>query len=130
MTATYYGRKKIIDDLTGVTPYTWPPLYLALFTADPGLSGSLANEVTGAGYARQSLAGVMGAADSTGLSVNTVPLTVGPASADWGTITFFGFMDALVSGNMACPGVPATPRTITNGQPFQIPAGRLQLRQF
>lgn len=132
MSATNYARKKIIDDLTGVTPYTWPTLYLSLHTADPGLSGSHANEISGGSYARQSLAGVMGAADSSGLSVNTSAITFGPSSADWGTITFLGIEDSSTagSGNMVCPGVPATPRTITSGQPLQIPVGRLQLRQL
>jgi hypothetical protein len=128
MTATTYLQRKIVDDLTSVASYSPPPLYLSLHTADPGLAGSHANEVSGGGYARQSLAGIMGAADSTGVSVNTTVINFGPSTADWGTITHFGIEDALSSGNMLAPGVPATPRTITSGQPLQIPAGRLRLR--
>jgi hypothetical protein len=29
---------------------------------------------------------------------------------------------------MVCPGAPAMPRTITTGQPLQIPVGQLRLR--
>jgi hypothetical protein len=29
---------------------------------------------------------------------------------------------------MVWPGAPATPRTITTGQPLQIPVGQLRLR--
>ncbi|MCK1402021.1 hypothetical protein IVB45_17540 [Bradyrhizobium sp. 4] len=128
MSATSYGRRKTVDDLTGVAPYSPPPLYLSAHTADPGAAGSHANEVSGGGYARQPLAGVMGAADASGISVNTTVITFGPATADWGTISYFGIEDALSGGNMLCPGVPAMPRTITAGQPLQIPVGQLRLR--
>jgi hypothetical protein len=61
-----------------VAAYSPPPLYLSLHTADPTETGSHAHEVTGGGYARQPLAGVMGAADSTGFCVNTTQITFGP----------------------------------------------------
>jgi hypothetical protein len=128
MSATSYARRKIVDDLTGVAAYSPPPLYLSLHTADPGVSGSHAFEVSGGGYARQPLAGVMGAADADGISVNTTVINFGPASADWGTIVYLAIEDAASAGNMMSPGVPAMPRTITSGQPLQIPVGRLRLR--
>lgn len=128
MSATDYARKKILDDLTGVAPYSPPALYLALLTSDPTEAGSFADEIVGAGYARQPLAGVMGAADVTGFSVNTTLINFGPATADWGTITYLAVVDAPTGGNMICPGVPATPRTITSGQPLQVPVGQLRLR--
>ncbi|WP_456622140.1 MULTISPECIES: phage tail fiber protein [unclassified Bradyrhizobium] len=128
MSATSYGRQKIVDDLTGVAPYSPPPLYLSAHTADPGVAGSHAHEVSAGGYARVPLAGVMGAADASGISVNTTVITLGPATADWGTITHFGIEDSLSSGNMLCPGAPTMPRTITTGQPLQIPVGQLRLR--
>ena len=126
--ATRYARKKILDDLTGVAAWSPPPLYLSLHTADPGEEGSHAHEVAAGGYARQPLAGVMGAADASGFSVNTSVITFGPASVEWGIITHFGIEDALAGGNMVCPGVPSLPRTIAAGQPLQIPVGQLRLR--
>jgi hypothetical protein len=128
MSATFYARQKIVDDLTGVAAYAPPPLYLSAHTADPGDGGSHASEVSGSGYARVPLAGVMGAADSSGISINTSVITFGPATADWGTISHFGIEDASSGGNMLCPGVPTMPRTITTGQPLQIPVGQLRLR--
>ncbi|MBR1198822.1 hypothetical protein JQ574_22760 [Bradyrhizobium sp. AUGA SZCCT0158] len=128
MSGTRYIRKKILDDLNGVAAYSPPALYLSLHTDDPGDTGSHANEVSGGGYARQPLSGVMGAADASGFSVNTTLITFGPASADWGTITYLAVEDALTGGNMVCPGSPALPRTITSGQPLQIPVGQLRLR--
>lgn len=128
MSATNYFDKKLLDNLTGVASYSPPTLYLGLFTADPTVAGLLTSEVTGGSYARLSLAGIMGAADPTGFCVNTSAITIGPASAAWGTVTFLGIMDALTSGNMIWPGVPSSPRTINTGQTFQIPAGQLRLR--
>lgn len=128
MSATSYGRAKIVDHVTGVASWAVPPLYLSLHTADPGDAGSHANEVTGTGYARYALAGVMGAADADGISVNTVAIDFGVAGSDWGTIPYFGVDDAASAGNMICPGVLDTPRTITTGQPLVIPVGQLRLR--
>lgn len=129
MSATRYLRKKEIDHLTGVATFSVPTLYLGMFTADPTELGSLANEVSGSGYARQSLAGVMGAADLTsGISINTTVINFGPASANWGTTVYLALLDALTGGNMLWPGALNQPRTITTGQPFQIPIGALRLR--
>ncbi|UPJ55400.1 hypothetical protein [Bradyrhizobium sp. 192] len=131
MSATSYYRRKDLDNLTGVAAYAAPTLYLSLHTADPGVAGSHANEISGGGYTRVSLAGVMGAADADGISVNTSVISVGPASTDWGTVAYLGIEDSAVvgAGNMLCPGAPTMPRTITTGQPFQIPVGQLRLRK-
>lgn len=127
MSATTYFENKLLDDLFGVAPYSPPTLYLALLTADPTAAGLLTNEVgAGLGYARASLAGIIGAA-SSGLSVSTTLISIGPATASWGTITFLGIMDSptIGAGNMIWPGVPSQARTINTGQPFQLPAGQL-----
>lgn len=130
MSATSYLRKKIVDSLTGIAAYTPPAaLWLSLHKADPGASGSFGDEVSGGGYARVSLAGKMSAADPvTGISVNTVPITLGPATSDWGAVNFIGVNDAAVGGNMLVDGAPSLPKTITVGVPFQIPPGNLRLR--
>lgn len=128
MSAADYLRKKILDDLIGVATYSPPALYLSLHLADPGETGSHAFEVSGGAYIRQPLAGVMGAADPTGFSVNTTVISYPAATTDWGTITYLALEDSVSGGNMMWPGIPATPRTITVGQPFQIPVGQLRLR--
>lgn len=122
MSATTFGRRLVVDYLTGTG------LWMALFTSDPGLSGSLLGEVSGGGYARVSLDGLMTAADSGGISTNTEALNFGPATDDWGTVRFVGFMDAETGGNLILPGSPAVPKTVTAGLPFQIAIGRLRLR--
>lgn len=128
MSGTNYVRKKILDDLTSVASYSPPALYLSLHTADPTAAGLHTFEIAGGSYARQALAGVMGAADATGFSVNTTVITFPTASADWGTVTYLGTEDAAAAGNMIWSGAPSLPRTITSGQPFQIPVGQLRLR--
>ncbi len=70
----------------------------------------------------------MGAADVTGFSINTTVISFGPAGEDWGTSVYLALEDAASGGNMVCPGAIAIPRTITSGQPLQIPVGQLRLR--
>lgn len=131
MSATSYLRKKVMDHLTGVASYASPsPLYLSLHTADPGITGSHANEIStiGTGYARYSLAGIMSNADATtGISVNTSTIIIGPALSEW-DVQFIGIEDASSGGNMLLPGMPAIPKLVGIGQPFQLPAGQLKLR--
>jgi hypothetical protein len=128
MSASSYLRKKLVDLLTGAGSYTPGPLELSLHSADPGQSGTHAYEITGGGYARQSLVGKMTTADPvTGISVNIAAINFGPASSDWGVVAFLGIEDPN-AGVMLIPGVPATPKTITTGQPFQIAPGNLRLR--
>lgn len=130
MSAANYFDKKLLDQLTGVAAFSWPTLFLGLFTADPTVAGLLTSEVSASGYARLSLAGIMGAADATGFCVNTSLIAIGPAAANWGTVNFLGIVDTatLGIGNMIWPGVPSQPRTITTGQTFQIPAGQFRMR--
>lgn len=130
MSLTSYGKRKLLDHLTGVASYTPPDRYLSLHTDDPGDAGSHANEVAASGYARLDLAGKMSAADSDGFSVNTVALSIGPVSADAGTVVSLGIEDAATAGNMIEIGTPAQPRTLTSGQTFQIPAGQFRMRAF
>ena len=128
MPATDYLRKKALDHFNGVATWAPPPNYLCLFKADPTEAGLQVQEVSGAGYARQPLAGVMGAADASGMAVNTSTISFGPAAADWGTSVYLATADTPSGGNIGWPGALNAPRTITTGQPFQIPAGALRMR--
>lgn len=76
--------------------------YLALHTGDPGPDGT-ANEVSGAGYAREpgtyTISGNVATLDSD--------LTFGPAGAAWGTVTHVTIRDSggvgLWSGALTAP---------------------------
>lgn len=131
MALTLYGQKKLLDHLTGVALWTPPALYISLHTASPGKAGSHSFEITtvSSGYVRQALIGIIGATDlASGFAVNTSAINFGPATVNWGTVVAVGIEDALTSGNMIAYGSPSSPRTITNGLPFQISAGDVRLR--
>lgn len=129
MSGTQYLRKKLLDHVNSVATYSPAAHYLALLASDPTELGSFLTEVTGTGYARQALAGVMGAADlASGISVNTSIISFGPAGSDWGTNAYLAIADALTGGTLVMPGALNAPRTITIGQPFQIPVGALRFR--
>jgi hypothetical protein len=70
-------------------------LYISLHTGDPGADGQSGNEVSGGSYARVSVAqGTTnwGAATTANPSViaNAVAFTFPTATANWGTVTYFG----------------------------------------
>lgn len=131
MNMTDYTEKKLLDHLLGKAAYTMPTtVYLALFTADPTDTGSLTNEVsaTNSGYARQAVTASMSATNATtGVSSNSNVIGFGPATADWGTITHVGFMDAPTGGNMLLTGAMTSARTIQNGDAVQMAAQQLSV---
>lgn len=122
-----YAEKKLLDHLLGKAAYTMPTtVYLALFTADPGEAGGLTAEVTAGGYARLAITSLMTATDAaTGTSTSTGAITIGPATAGWGTITHVAIMDAATAGNTLLYGPLASAKTIASGDSFQMAAGQL-----
>ncbi|WP_058602327.1 phage tail fiber protein [Aureimonas ureilytica] len=126
---TNYLEKKLLDHTLGKAAYTMPTnVYLALFTADPGETGSLSAEVSAGGYARYGITPGMAAADaSAGTSSNTAAVTFGPASADWGTITHIAVMDAASGGNMLLYGALAVSKVINSGDSLQFAVGQLTI---
>ncbi|WP_058599010.1 phage tail fiber protein [Aureimonas ureilytica] len=126
---TNYLEKKLLDHVIGKTAYPMPnPVYLALFTADPGEAGSLTAEVSAGGYARQAITDKLSQADaSAGTTSNTGAVTFGPASADWGTITHVGVMDAANGGNMLLYGALAVSKVINSGDSLQYAVGQLTI---
>jgi hypothetical protein len=70
------------------------PSWLALFTADPTVTGSLVNEVTGGSYAR--LSAVWSAPGSKSTGLGALRFLNMPAC----TVTHFAVADALSGGNL------------------------------
>src|SRR4051812_22204639 len=91
-----YLRNAIYNAIFKNTAFTGPAtVYMSVHTAAPGLTG--ANEVVGNAYARQAI--VMGT-PTGGAGANTsAPTFPAPTPANWGTLTHFGFWDALTNGN-------------------------------
>lgn len=132
MGMTSFLQKSLLDAVLGITPYAMPAaLYLSLHTASPTDTGSHANEVAtgGTGYARQSIFAKMGATDAvTGISLNTATLVAGPATTDWGTVSYVGIEDASSAGNMCIWGAPTTAKTVTTGESFQLVPSQLSIQ--
>jgi hypothetical protein len=124
--ASNYLENKVLDHVLTSTAYTQPSRYLALFTSDPGETGSLSGEVStsGTAYARKS---VSFAAASSGTSATNATVTFDAATASWGTITHVAVVDGSTagSGNVLFYGAVTTSKTIDTGDTFQITSGNL-----
>lgn len=94
----------LLDHILEGSAYTpAATLYMSLHTVDPGETGSVANEVSGNGYARTAIA--FSAAATRKIIQNgqvTFPQVI---TAPWGTITHFGIHTASTgAGNMIAYG--------------------------
>ena len=107
-----------------VIPYTSPAtVYVGLYTSDPTDAGS-GTEVSGGSYARQSAAF---AAPSNGASATSADVTFPQATGNWGTVAYFGILDASSSGNLMYHGALDTSKVIETGDVFKISAGNLTI---
>lgn len=124
--ASNYLENKILDHVLTSTAYTQPSRYLALFTSDPGETGSLSGEVStsGTAYARKA---VTFAAASSGSSATNATVTFDAATASWGTITHVAVVDGSTAGagNVLFYGAVTTSKTIDTGDTFQVTSGNL-----
>lgn len=98
-------------------------LYITLLKADPGETGSLAQEVSGGSYARVAKTSngtnwtAAADAGSAKRTTNGTAVTFPTPTADWGTVTHWAIMDVatLGAGNMLVYGPLGAARTILNG---------------
>ena len=126
-------EKKVLDAYFNGTVLTPPdPMHLALFTADPGDSGTVANEVSYTGYARVSVT-----TTDWNTGVEGDPSYVDNASVfDFGvktggadeTASFWALCDGPSAGNVVFSGLITAPLLIQDGVQPQFPAGNLQAR--
>jgi hypothetical protein len=102
---TNYGETHLLDYLLGkqdTVPATW---YLALFTASPGETGSLAAEATN--YARLAITNNLAnwpaaASGAPSTKSNGADLTMAAASGATGLVTHAGLVDAAGLGAGNC----------------------------
>ena len=113
------------NDLPGVTPC------VALFSTAPGDDGSAGTELTGSGYARQSIAfGAPGPATGNAEQVaNSNNIQFGPAAADWLQAVAFGIFDGLTNGNLLYWNTLATPKVVQQGDFGQFAPGSLTVEE-
>lgn len=125
---TSYLQKKLQDHTYGLAAFTMPTtVYASLHTGSPGESGSLANEVAtiGTGYGRIAVTSLMNPTDSvTGIASNNATILFGPATIDWGTITYVAVNDLISGGNMLLYGALTEVQTTPIGESVQFSTGQ------
>ncbi len=121
-----YAEKLVLDWLmtggTATRPTNW---YVALYTTAPSDSGG-GTEVTGSGYARQTVA-FDAATLGTGTTSNTGAVTFTAAGGDWGAITHIGIHDAATGGNLLWHGSLLASKTIADGDTLEFAIGNIDL---
>jgi len=100
-------------------PTEW---HVALYTASPGEPGG-GTEVSGGGYARQSVAFTV----SGNTASNTAALEYPTATSAYGTVTDVGVFDAATGGNLIAYAALTTSKTIDTGDVLRLPAGDLDI---
>jgi hypothetical protein len=122
MSISNYFENKILDHMLRNQSFTPPStVYVGLFTVAPTDEGG-GTEVSGGGYARQS---VTFSAASDGSITNSADITFPQATANWGTIVAVGLFDAATAGNLLWYGDLTQSKTVNSGDIFKIPAGNL-----
>lgn len=102
--------------------------YLALFTADPGEVGSVANEATYTGYARVALTKASAWTDSGSTFNNAALIQFGACTSGTSAITHFAVVDtASGAANMMISGALAATLNVSAGIQPQFSAGSLSV---
>ena len=121
-----YAEKLLLDWLmttgSATRPTAW---YVALYTAAPSDSGG-GTEVSGSGYARQTVA-FSAAATPGGTTSNTGAVTFTAAGGNWGSISHIGLHDALTGGNLLWHGAMTAAKTIADGDTLEFAIGNIDL---
>lgn len=121
-----YLGNKILDHVNGVASYTPPStLYVALFSDSATLeeldAGTITNEVTGDGYARQEV--TFGTADASAAE-NDASVTFTATGSNWDIARFAAVMDAETGGNVLYYGQLSNDRELAaSGDSIEIQTG-------
>lgn len=122
-----YSENEISDWVMGKSdmPATSGGRFLALFTAVTDAEAGTGTEVSGTGYARVSIASLMGTS-SGGAITNTSDIEFATAGGSWGTVTHCGIFDASTNGNaISVIKALSSSVAIDTNDIFRIPAGDL-----
>jgi hypothetical protein len=123
--------KHILQNVsTNGASYTAPSnLYVSLHTGSPGEANDGANEISGSGYARESVTfGDVATVANVCSTSSNVTVTFNQATSDYSAdVTHIGIYDALTVGNLMFYGALSTAKTVTSGDVFQINSGSLTI---
>ena len=119
-----YLENALINAVLRNIPYTSPAaVYLALYTSDP-TDANTGTEVTGGSYQRQK---ITFGAPNDGMVSNSNEILFPVATANWGTVTHIGILDAATGGNLLFYGAVTTPKTISTNDQLKINAGDISI---
>ena len=124
MSFSNFLETEILDHVFAGAAYTAPTTkYLALFTALADGEAGTVTEVTGGGYARQTVAFTT----SGNTTSNNAAVEYPTATANYGTVTHVGVYDASSSGNLMAYAALSSNKTIETGDVFRVPSGDLDI---
>lgn len=119
-----YLEEQLLNHIFGVTTFSKPTLYLALFTSatDDAAGGT---EVSGNAYVRLPIT-FAAAANPAGTIANDILATFPLATpSGWGTITDFAIYDALTVGNRLVYGPLSASKAVGAGDRIEFAIGAL-----
>jgi len=121
-----YLEDKVLDHVFGGTAYTAPStLYVALYTVAPDDTGG-GTEVTGGSYARQTATFTVSGTSPT-TATNAASIEYPTATANYGTVTSVGILDASSGGNLLAYADLDTSKVVSTGDVFRFDAGDLDI---
>jgi hypothetical protein len=94
---------------------------MGLYTSNPG-EGNTGTEVSGGSYARQVVSVTTA---SGGIVTSSADVTFPQATANWGTISHIGLLDALTSGNLLMYTPLTTSKVIETDDILKVNSGSL-----
>ena len=119
--ASIYLANALLNAALRNTTFTSPAtVYTACYVNDPTPS-NIGTEFLGGGYARKASTF---AAPLDGLCQSNALIDFGTASADLGTWTHSGVLDALTAGNLLFFDPLDSSLPVNNGDPYNIPSGQ------
>ena len=112
-------------NLSGVTPF------VGLLSAAPSSDADSGTELSGGGYARQSVTFTAPATDSGNVRKidNSADITFPVATANWPEVVAAALYTASTGGSMLYWGSLATPRTVPAGDVLRFAAGALVVKE-
>ena len=125
MSFSNHLETEILDHVFGGNAYTAPgTLYLALFTSNPDEDASGTEVSTsGTAYARETVAFTV----SGNTATTSGAVEYSTATANFGTVTHVGVMDASTGGNLLAYAALTSSKVIETGDVFRVPAGDLDI---
>jgi hypothetical protein len=120
-----YLENKLLDHVLRNESFTSPTtVYVGLYTSNPEDDNS-GTEVSGGSYARQ----VLNVTTATGgIVTSSADVTFPQATAQWGTISHIGLLDAITSGNLLMHTALTTSKTVDADDVIKINTGSLTVQ--